>query len=278
MSGNWIIDILQTALDFWNKFFKEIITLLTKSPETFKGGDIWKVVLQVNSTVKVIGLALLVLFFVAGVVKTCGSFTEIKRPEHVFKMFVRFALAKAVVTYGLDLMLALLKIVQGTIANILAKTSVAATTLAVPENIQTAIKSLSFLKGIPLWAVSIIGALIIMVLSIICILTVYGRFFKLYIYTAVSPIPLSSFAGEPTAGIGKTFLRSYAGVCMEGLIIVVACIIYGAFVKSGSLGMTASTAPVAKVWLYVCETVFNMIVLVGLIRGADRLSKDMLGL
>ena len=30
-----------------------------------------------------------------GVVKTCGSFTELKKPEMAFKCFVRFILAQA---------------------------------------------------------------------------------------------------------------------------------------------------------------------------------------
>ena len=58
----------------------------------------------------------MVLFFLVGVVKTCGSFTEIKRPEQALKLFVRFVLSKAVVTYGLDLMMALFNVVQGIIS------------------------------------------------------------------------------------------------------------------------------------------------------------------
>ena len=52
------------------------------------------------------------------------------------------------------------------------------------------------------------------------ILTVYGRFFKLYLYTALAPIPLSTFAGEPSQNVGKSFIKSYCAVCLEGAIIV----------------------------------------------------------
>ena len=66
-----------------------------------------------------IGLALLVLFFVVGVMRTCGSFAEVKKPEHALKLFIRFALAKGAVTYGLELMMALFNIVQGLISTIM---------------------------------------------------------------------------------------------------------------------------------------------------------------
>ncbi len=45
------------------------------------------------------------------------------------------------------------------------------------------------------------------------ILTVYGRFFKLYMATAIAPIPLSSFAGQPSSSIGMAFIKSYAAIC-----------------------------------------------------------------
>ena len=113
MSGSkhWVVQNLENALQTWNDKLGEIWSLITQSPETFKGGTIWEVILKINGAVQAIGLALLVVFFLVGVVKTCGSFAEVKKPEQVLKLFVRFALAKAVITYGLELMLAIFKIV-----------------------------------------------------------------------------------------------------------------------------------------------------------------------
>ena len=110
MSDNWVVGNLQNALDTWNGKLNEIWTLITQSPEQFKGGSIWNVIVNINGAVQAIGLALLVIFFLIGVVKTCGSFAEVKKPEQVVKLFVRFALAKAVITYGLELMLSIFKI------------------------------------------------------------------------------------------------------------------------------------------------------------------------
>lgn len=206
MSDNWIVQNLENALETWNEKLAEIWQLITQSPEQFKGGTIWNVIVGIHGAVQAIGLALLVLFFVVGVMKTCG-----------------------------------------------------------------------FFESIPLWAVTLIGGLFITVLSFIMIMTVYGRFFKLYLYTAIAPVPLSTFAGEPSQNIGKSFIKSYAAVCLEGAIIVLACIIFSLFASSPPV-VDPDAAAVTQVWSYVGELVFNMLVLVGAVKMADRVVREMMGL
>jgi hypothetical protein len=277
-SGNWVIDNLNNALQTWNEKLAEIWQLVTQSPTEFKGGGIWNVIVNINGALQAIGLALLVLFFVIGVVKTCGSFAEVKKPEHALKLFIRFALAKAVVTYGLELMMALFDIAQGIISTIMSSAGFGTTTESVlPDTIVQAIENCSFWESIPLWAVTLIGGLFITVLSFIMIMSVYGRFFKLYLYTAIAPVPLASFAGEPSQSIGKAFLKSYTAVCLEGAIIVLACVIFSVFASSPPVVDTSASA-VTMVWSYVGELIFNMLVLVGAVKMADRVVREMMGL
>ena len=106
---------------------------------------------------------------------------------------------------------------------------------------------------------------------------VYGRFFKLYMYTAIAPIPLATFAGEPTQNIGKSFLKSYAAVCLEGAIIVLACIIFSVFAASPPV-VNASAAATTMVWTYIGELIFNMLILVGAVKMSDRIVREMMGL
>ena len=204
---NWIVGNLQNALDTWNGKLSEIYTLVTQSPSSFKGGTIWEIIVNINGALQAVGLALLVLFFVIGVVRTCTNFSEIKRPEQALKLFLRFAIAKGIVTYGLDLMLAVFRIIQGIVTTIMSKTSFQASSMTLPQEIIDAVNNCGFFESIPLWAVTILGGLFVTVLSFILILTVYGRFFKLYMYTAIAPVPLASFAGETTQNIGKSFLK-----------------------------------------------------------------------
>ena len=274
---NWIVGNLQNALDTWNGKLSEIYTLVTESPSNFKGGAIWEIIVNINGALQAIGLALLVLFFVIGIVRTCTNFSELKRPEQAIKLFLRFVIAKGIVTYGLELMLAVFKIIQGIVSTIMAKSSFQASAMTLPQEIITAIEDCGFFDSIPLWAVTILGGLFVTVLSFILILTVYGRFFKLYMYTAIAPIPLASFAGETTQNIGKSFLKSYIAVCLEGAIIVLSCIIFSAFATSPPVIDTGAEA-VNMVWKYVGELIFNMLVLVGTIRLSDRIVREMMGL
>ena len=162
MSDNWIVQNLENALRTWNDKLSEIWQLITQSPEQFKGGSIWNVIVDIHGAVQAIGLALLVLFFVIGVMKTCGSFAEVKKPEHALKLFIRFALAKGVVTYGLELMMALFNIVQGLISTIMNATGFgSAAQTVLPQEIVTAVEDCGFFESIPLWAVTLIGGLFI---------------------------------------------------------------------------------------------------------------------
>ena len=278
MSDNWVVQNLQNALDTWNDKLAEVWQLMTMSPENFKGGGIWNVILNINGAMQAIGLALLVLFFLAGVVQTSANLTDVKRPEHALKLFLRFAIAKGVVTYGLELMMAVFEIVQGIISKIMRTSGLGgASKTSLPAEMIDAIEDCGFFESIPLWAVTIIGSLFITILSFIIIMTVYGRFFKLYMYTAIAPIPLSTFAGQPTQNVGRSFVKSYAAVCLEGAIIVLACVIFSMFAATPPV-VDADAAPTAMVWKYIGELVFNMLVLVGSVKMSDRIIREMMGL
>lgn len=278
MSNNWIVENLTNALNTWNEKLSEIWRLLTESPQNFKGGSIWTVMVNINDALKAIGYALLVLFFLMGIMRQFNSFSELKRPEQALKLFLRFVLAKAAVTWGLDLMMAMFTIAQGIVAKIMETSGVAGQGgMSLPQSMIDTIEACGFWESVPLWAVTLIGSLIVTVLSFIMIMTVYGRFFKIYIYAAIAPIPLSSFAGEETSHVGKSFIKSYAAVCLEGAIIVLACIIYSLFAASPPSVDPSATA-VTQVWKYVGELIFNMLVLVGTIKLSDRVVRDMMGL
>ena len=278
MSDNWIVQNLENSLTTWNDKLSEIWLLLTQSPTEFKGGAIWDIIVNIHGALQAIGLALLVLFFVSGVVKTCGSFAEIKRPEQVLKLFIRFGIAQAIVTYGLELMMAVFKIVQGVISTIMNNSGLGNLDMVstLPSEIVTAIEECDFLESVPLWAVTIIGGLFITVLSFVMIMSVYGRFFKIYMYTAIAPIPLSTAAGEPTQNIAKSFAKSYCVVCIEGAVIILACVIFSVFASSPpevEIGVSAVT----QVWKYLGELIFNMLVLVGTVKMSDHVVREMFG-
>ena len=90
MSDNWVVGNLENALSTWNEKLGELWTLLTQTPQNFKGGNIWDVIVDINSAVQGIGYGLLVLFFAMGVFQSAASFREIQRPEYALRHFIRF--------------------------------------------------------------------------------------------------------------------------------------------------------------------------------------------
>ena len=197
----------------------------------------------------------------------------------MLKCFVRFALAQAAVSHGMELMTALFTVGQGMVNTIMDASGLSALTdTTLPDEMVTIIEDVSFLDSIPLWAVTLLGSLFIWVLSLVMILTVYSRFFKLYMAPAIAPIPLASFAGQPSSSIGVAFLKSYAAICMEGCVIVLACVIFSAFASTPPALSDPSLAAATIVWNYVGEILFNMLVLVGAIKMSDRLIRELMGL
>ena len=175
-------------------------------------------------------------------------------------------------------MIAIFKIVQGIVQTIMETAGLGnAVSASLPQELITTIESCGFFESIPLWAVTLIGGIVVTILAYVMILTVYGRFFKLYLYTALSPIPLATFGGEPTGHIGKGFLKSYTAVCLEGAIIILACIIFSVFASTPP-SIDASAQAVTQVWMYIGELAFNMLVLVGTIKASDRVVREMMGI
>ena len=164
----------------------------------------------------------------------------------------------------MEIMTAIFSVCGGVVATVMSGMGGSVSTAAtLPGEIVTAIEGLGLLESIPLWLVSLLGSLFITVMSFILLLTVYGRFFRLYMCTAAS---------------GKAFLKNYIGVCMEGAVIVLACLIYSAFLSSSTPAADASLPAVTMAWQYIGQLIFNMLILTGLVKGADRVVKEMLGL
>ena len=279
ISDNWIVNILENALTDWNGKLSEIWALLTQTPQSFKGGDIWTVISGIHTAMVGIGYGLLVLFFAMGVFQSAASFRDFQRPEFALRHFIRFVLAKVAVGSCMEIMTAIFSVCGGVVATVMSGMGGSVSTAAtLPGEIVTAIEGLGLLESIPLWLVALLGNLFITVMSFILLLTVYGRFFRLYMFTALAPLPLASFAGEGTAASGKAFLKNYIGVCMEGAVIVLACLIYSAFLSSSTPAADASLPAVTMAWQYIGQLIFNMLILTGLVKGADRVVKEMLGL
>ena len=277
--NGWIVGNLQSAFNTWNEKLTEIWSLITTTPEEFRGGDIWNTIVAINDGLQAFGYGLLVLFFAMSVFRSAASFRDFQRPEFALRYFIRFLAAKVAVGNAMELMTAVFSICGGVVQSVMSSIGgMSAAGVSMPQEIIDAINEVGFLQSIPLWLVTFFGSLFITALSFILIMSVYGRFFRLYMYTALAPLPLAAFAGEDTSFMGKAYLKSYIGVCMEGAVIVLACLIFSAFMSSGAPVVDTSLSVVTMSWQYVAQTIFNMLVLVALVKGAERIAKEMFGL
>ena len=279
MSDNWIVSNLQSAFNTWNDKLAEIWSLVTTTPQDFRGGGVWTAITSINNALVGVGYGLLVLFFAMAVFQSAASFKDFQRPEFVLRHLIRFIAAKVAVGSAMELMTTIFSICGGIVQSVMGSVGgMAGASVTMPQEIIDAIEDVGFLASIPLWLVSLLGTLFITVMSFILLLTVYGRFFRLYMFTALAPLPLASFAGQTTSSSGRAFIKSYIGVCMEGAVIVLACLIYSAFLSSSAPAVDSSLPAVTMAWQYIGQLIFNMLILTGLVRGASRIVKEMFGL
>lgn len=283
VAESWITTLLRNALRFWGNCSKTIWSLLTTAPSEFKDGAVWEVMVNINDAVKYIAYALLVIFFGIGVIKEITNVAELKRPENVFRLFFRYIIAKTLITYVMDMLNSISKIGIGIIKEISDSSEwvhiYGGRGGGLPEEISSLIEDAGFWTSVPLSIITILGFLIIVALSIVAVMTVYGRFFKIYIYTAIAPIPLSTIAGEPTQATGWQFIKSYIGICFEGAVIGIACIIYTKLASTGTISsMFGASSSLGIVSAYIVEVIFNMLIMLGTIKGASQIVHEMTNL
>lgn len=152
MDNNWIIDNLNYAFGVWNDKLTEMWSLLTQSPQAFKGGTIWRTIQTVNGAMQGIGYGLLVLFLAIGIFRSSAGFRDFQRPEHVLRHFIYFVMAKLAVTYGIDLMVDIFAVCAGIISTAAGSVGgIDGAAVSLPTEIVTAIGNVGF------WPASLCG-------------------------------------------------------------------------------------------------------------------------
>ena len=60
--SNWVVQNLENALNTWNEKLAVRWQLVTQSPENFRGGTIWNVIVDIHGAVQAIGCLLYTSF------------------------------------------------------------------------------------------------------------------------------------------------------------------------------------------------------------------------
>ena len=269
----WVVDIIENCITLWNSTLSSIWSMLTQSPETFHNGAVWDAITKIFTALQGAGYGLLVLFFAMSFFKHTVSFREFRHPEQIIGYLIRFVAAKVLISQGMEVIKLIFKISGSFIGDIAAQmgglTEIAAT---LPENIRNAIEDASIIPQIFIYLVSLILSAVVIVLSISLLMTVYGRFFRIYMYVALAPLPMSTFAGELTSRHGRTYMQGLIGACMEAIVIVIACIIFNAFtsVDGSDFPINFGDSGVGLVLTYMLKVIIQMVILGSMVKAATR--------
>lgn len=273
---DWLSNMIESLWDWvlgiWGSGLSSIQLWLTTSPSEFGGGQIWNVVEDMQGSLQGIGYTLLVLFFYIGLTKSTLSFYELRRPEISFSLFIRFFIIKTLIDSGTGILLLLIKTSQRVVSAVFSASSLTNSIVTLPDDIRIGIRQAAFLEKLIFLLISILAVAVIITMVFTVILTVFGRFFKIFACAAFAPIPFSTMAGEPTQRMGFDYLKLFASLCLEGAVIAIACVLYSAFVQfMPDFTIGAASGLLAKLLGYIVSVVLHTLLLSGFIKSADYL-------
>ena len=271
------LDMLQNGIDRWNDYYQKILTVLTTSPDVAYP-TVWTSMSTISNYLKVIGISLSVIFFYVGLTKSTLHFEELRRPEKFIGVFIRLAIGMGLVNYGFDLSLIILQIFQGCIVGITEIVGFGSNgaMTSIPTEIYDLANNLETGWSLGLYVLCLLGFIAMFGISLVLFLTVYVRFIKIYIYAAISPLALASLSSDETGRPARTFIVSYMTVCLQGVIIAIAFIIFSNFVSTGFV-IDANASVMANLCNYLGFVLIHSLILVTTVRISDQLTKDMIG-
>jgi len=233
MEGNWITANLQAALDFFNAMITFMYDLLTLNPVTYREGAIWKVAGGIYNGLLGTAISLGIIFICMGFIEDAGDFIQHKNAGPFFWTFIKMMFMSAILIYGRYILIWIFSIGKELIDDVVLENGIknimSATWAVIPDTIYSATNGLTLSSGIVFWVVTLLAALVIMVSCFTIMLTVYGRILKIYIHIAIAPLPLACYTSKATMQHFITFIRSFAAVILEGVFIIIVCLLFSAF-------------------------------------------------
>lgn len=133
------------------------------------------------------------------------------------------------------------------------------------------------LSLIPAMSVGLIGFCVAAVLCVEIILTVIGRYFKIYVLGAIAPLGIVCFASNETRQYARNFVNAFIGFSVEGLVIAMALIVFAGYLESPLIdtvvfeGIFSWLGDSAKELAYSYEQIFDMLLFLGIVKGSDQI-------
>lgn len=225
-----ILEQIRNSFGNFNEDILELIQDLTQSPEAFNS-SIWGIVTRIFNTMLPISYTLLAIFFIMDFLGKSTRF-EFMRWENIVKALLKLIVAKLVIENSFRLLTIIFEVVAGLIHNTASVGMITVPEQMEMEMVRTELEGMGFFQQL-MFSVSISPwNLIMSLLRIVIFLIIYGRMIEIYVLTAVAPLPLSTLSNENLHGTAKKFIQHYVAVCMQGLIILLCCMIYGGLMQN----------------------------------------------
>ena len=302
MNAEGIYWLIENMLKIWQTVLSDIERWLTASPFDFSPGA-WSAAAGINGALLGTAYGLLLLFFLLTFFRTVTDIRELTL-QQIIGWIAAFLLAK----FALDSSMLILRSIVGLTldasgiildsfgadvdwgsAGHLAESAAAA---GAEWNASALSAILQFFQSIPEFLLVCLMWVVLLIAGIIITVVVYMRFFKVFIYTALAPIPLSFFAHPELKQTAIHFLKSYGAVCLEICVIAVALVIFAR--TAGDNGMIfaswdtmleagdgGETAAAARFWTesmnYLLSLLIKAVLLTAAVLGSNRMIREIMG-
>lgn len=310
---NWILATLQASIAFFNAWMSQLYDVLMLDPISYQNGTIWTTVSKIYDALMGPAVSILIIGFYIALIHDSGEFIKTRYFGSVGWTFILLYITASLLQGGKYILLLIFwcfKEILQTVTGPNGTNFLDLSWVELPKQVKLATSGLGATKATLFFIVVLIFALVIMVCSFTIIMVVYGRLFNIYLHLAVAPLALACGAAGPLRGTFASYLRSFVGVCLQGVVIVIVCMVFSAFANNFDFNTVQTSdqqivelkedmteeefqawweqwgmdnkeleAKKAEVlWTYLSQMLFLYLIMAGMIKGADNFIHQKLNL
>ena len=232
---NWILATLQASIAFFDAWMSQLYDVLMLDPISYQNGTIWTTVSKIYDALMGPAVSILIIGFYIALIHDSGEFIKTRHFGSVGWTFILLYITASLLLGGKYILLLIFwcfKEILQTVTGPNGTNFLDLSWVELPKQVKLATSGLGATKATLFFIVVLIFALVIMVCSFTIIMVVYGRLFNIYLHLAVAPLALACGAAGPLRGTFASYLRSFVGVCLQGVVIVIVCMVFSAFANN----------------------------------------------
>lgn len=310
---NWILATLQASIAFFDAWMSQLYDVLMLDPISYQNGTIWTTVSKIYDALMGPAVSILIIGFYIALIHDSGEFIKTRHAGSIVWTFILLCFTASLLQGGKYILLLIFwcfKEILQTVTGQNGTNFLDLSWVELPKQVKLATSGLGATKATLFFIVVLIFALVIMVCSFTIIMVVYGRLFNIYLHLAVAPLALACGAAGPFRSTFVSYLKSFVGVCLQGVVIVIVCMVFSAFANNFDFNTVQTSdqqivelkedmteeefqawweqwgmdnkeleAKKAEVlWTYLSQMLFLYLIMAGMIKGADNFIHQKLNL